>query len=362
MSSSSTLSIISDNETMNEIFNGEIFSYVVSVSSNIILYHKIYNSTTKGSSIRIMNTSTADTGTNMLRDQSKIVIITIGVSTVGLLILSSALIIAAAVVIRNYRRRSAKQQLDTDAPYSILNRGSRLQVPSQSTQQNSNELYDQVHLSPSTGQTEFIPKPQSENIYNPRYNSHPTHPDTENSVTNKSAASQTNSPTATYAAIDKSSIKKKAKKDDTKHTAAEKHTFRLEVHAEGKDNSMKKSQKSLDDMYGPDHQDQERVNNDQESNPSHSIEELYTAVKKKPKGSSAPVNESVPQMAEDLYTTVMKKPKKISANDEVVPPIPPHTVEELYTAVHKKRVGKAMVQEDEEEAPPIPPLAVEDTF
>ena len=327
----------------------------------------VLDSTTKDSSIRIVNTSTAKTSTKILRGQSNTAFIAIGVSTVGLLILSSALIITVVVVIRNYcnRRRLAKQKLNTDAPYLTLNRGSRLQVPPQYIQQNSNELYDQIHLSPSTGQTEFIPKPQIENINNPPYNSHPTHPDTENSVTNESAASRANSSMDTYAAIDKSN-KKKVKKDDIKHTAAEKHTLKVSssrgAHA---DNSTKtlRSQKFLDDTYAPDHQGQERVNSEQEkSNPPHSVEELYTAVKKKPKGSSAPVNEPVPQMAEDLYTAVMKKPKENSANDEVVPPIPPHTVEELYTAVHKKPVGNAMVQEDEEEVPPIPPLTVEDAF
>ena len=317
------------------------------------------DSTTKDSSMKIMNTSTPKTDTKMLRGQSNTAIIVIVVCTVGLLILSSALIIAAVVIIRNYGRRSAKQKLDTDAPYSTLslNRGSGLQVQPQYIQQDSNELYDEIHLSPSTGQTEFIPKPQSENTNNPHYSTHATHPDTENPVTNESAASQTNSPTATYAAIDKSN-KKKVKKDDTKHTAAEKHTLMVSSsRGANADNSTER--KSLDDMYAPDHQDQERVNSEQESNP-HSVEELYTAVKKKPKGSSAPVNESVPQMAEDLYTAIMKKAKENSANDEVVPPIPPHTVEELYTAVHKKPKGNTM--EDEDEAPPIPPLTVEDTF
>ena len=88
---------------------------------------------------------------------------------------------------------------------------------------NSNGLYDQIYLSPSTGQTEFIPKPQSENINNPYYNSHTTNPDTENSVT---SASQINSPLATYAAVDNSK-RKKVKKDDTKHTAAEKCTQKV---------------------------------------------------------------------------------------------------------------------------------------
>ena len=279
-------------------------------------------------------------------------------TVVSLSILSIILIITVVVVIWSYKRRSVKHKLNTDDAYSTLNRGSR-QTQQQTTQQDSAELYDQIHLSPSTGQTEFIPKPQSENTNNPHYSTHATHPDTENSVTNVSAASQTNSPTATYAAIDKSN-EKKAKKDDTKHTctAAEKYTQKVSsskgacVH-----NSTKRSQKPLDDMYASAHQDQERVNSDQESN---SVEELYTAVKKKPKDSSAPVNESVPQMAENLYTAVMKKPKKNSVHDEIVPPVPPHTVEELYTAVQKKPKGNTM--EDEEEAPPIPPLTMEDAF
>jgi hypothetical protein len=308
-------------------------------------------STIKDSSTRTTNTSTSKTGIS----QPNTAIIAIGLSTVILLIGSSALIITAVVLIRNYRRRSAKQEVNTDASYSTLSRDSGIQVQPQSTQQNLDELYDQIHLSPSTGQTELISQPQSENTNNPRYKSHPIHPDTEDSVT-ASAASQKTSPTATYAAIDNSK-RKKENKDDTKHTAAEKYTPKVSsskgvYKVEGKDNSVKMS---LGDMYAPDHQYQGRVNSEQESNPSHSVEELYTAVKKKPKGScsSAPVNESVPQIAEDLYTAVTKKPKQNSVNDGAVPPIPPHTVEELYTAVHKKPAGNTM--EDEEEAPPIPP-------
>ena len=102
------------------------------------------------------------------------------------------------------------------------------------------------------------------------------------------------------------------------------------------------------------------MNSEQESNPPHSVEELYTAVKKKPTGSSVPVNEPVSLAAEDLYIAVMKKPKESSVNDEVIPSVPPHTVEELYTVVQKKPKGNKM--EGEEEVPPIPPHTVEDTF
>ena len=40
------------------------------------------------------------------------------------------------------------------------------------------------------------------------------------------------------------------------------------------------------------------------------------------------------------------------------PPIPPHTVEELYTAVMKK--PKAKETDDEVEAPPVPPHTVKE--
>ena len=202
-----------------------------------------------------MNTSTFTIDTKILRGQSKTAIIAIGMSTVLLLILSSALIITVVVLLRNYRRRSAKQELYTDSSYSTLNTGSGLQVQPQSLQQNSDELYDQIHLSPSTGQTEIIPKLQSEYVNNPTYNSHLTHPDIENSVNSASATSQVNSVPPTYASIDKSK-KKKVKIDDTKHTATKKYTQKLSsakrAHIEGKENSTKRSQKPLDDMYASD--------------------------------------------------------------------------------------------------------------
>ena len=113
-------------------------------------------------------------------------------------------------------------------------------------------------------------------------------------------------------------------------------------------------------MYFITTQDQDKVNSDEEVNPPLSVEELYTAVKKKPKGSNVQVNELVSQAAEDLYTAVIKKPKLNAENDAIVPSIPPHTVEELYTAVYKKPKGNTM--EDEEEAPPISPHTAEDTY
>ena len=85
--------------------------------------------------------------------QSNINIVAIGVSIAMLLILSTVLIITATILIWSYKRRSFKQ-VNNSSPYSTLNRRAG---QSQSLQQDSSELYDQIHLSPSTGQTEYVP-------------------------------------------------------------------------------------------------------------------------------------------------------------------------------------------------------------
>ena len=72
------------------------------------------------------------------------------------------------------------------------------------------------------------------------------------------------------------------------------------------------------------------------NNPPQTGEELYTAVKKKPQN-SIPVNEPTLHGAEDLHTAVIKKPKESSTDGEAAPPIPSHTIEELYTAVQKAK-------------------------
>ena len=87
--------------------------------------------------------------------------------------------------------------------------------------------------------------------------------------------------------------------------------------------------------------------------PPHTVEQLYTAVVKKPKGSAVKDEEdTLPIPPYTIDTAVKKDSGDKTENEDVAPPIPPHTVEELYTAVQKKLTGSAEV---EEEAPPIPP-------
>ena len=340
----------------------------------------------------------------MLTEQSKTVITAIGVSTAILLIISSALIVTVVVLIWSYKRRSVKKELYNDNSYSILSRGFGQQIQSQSIQ-HSTQLYDQIHLSPSTGQTEFIHKSESANINNPSttpQNFHPIHSTADGNRAEHSSAlnaaihattSQSSQkthgntceqPTYAYAAVDKSKKKKltkQIKKEEPKCKSTEKgspvSSYRHAVPSapmQEKEGTAGKQETycpshTIEELYtavkkkpkGKDEKDEEET----PPIPPHTVEELYTAVQKKPKSNTdenkeAPSQTVLQNTAEDLYTEVTKKPKDSSTDSddtEAAPPIPPHTVEELYTAVMKKPKGNA---EDKEEAPPIPPYTVEE--
>jgi hypothetical protein len=336
--------------------------------------------------------------------QSNINIIAIGVSIAILLILSTALIITAIVLIWSYKRRSSKQ-VNNSSPYSTLNRRAGQPQP---LQQDSAELYDQIHLSPSTGQTEYIPN-ETANLNNPSQtsqNSHPTYSTGGGDIaehfsaftTAKATTSQLPSQTAhestseqpTYAAVD-TSKKKLEKKEDPKCKAAEKgppvvpYTGTSASTRQMKENITKQeinSPHTIEQLYTAVEKKLKvgEPKGEEETPPippPYTVEELYTAVQKKPKKRSdgngnedeAPAPHRVEEMhtageklsqnlKEDLYTAVMKKPKDSSRDDtETAPPIPPHTVEELYTAVMKIPKSGA---EDEEEAPPIPLYTVKE--
>ena len=346
-----------------------------------------------------MYTPLSKTEAKILTEQSQTVTTAIGVSTAILLILSSALIITVVVLIWSYKRRSAKKELYTDNSYSTLTRESGQQIHSQSIQQDSAQLYDQIHLSPSTGQTEFIPKSESTNINNPSTTLQHSHPiyskanddrakqpsalNAGNQVTTSQLplqkAHESTCEQPTYAAVNKSKkkkFKKQTKEEDPKYTAAEKGPPVSPYRNELPSVSM---------------QEKKEIAEKQEICPSHAVEELYTAVKKKPKGSEPKDEEETPPIpphtveeqytavekeqqsnadeskdkapsqrvlqntTEDLYTAVMKKPKHGST--EAAPPLPPHRAEELYTAVVKKPKEST---ENKEEAPPIPPHTVEE--
>ena len=270
--------------------------------------------------------------------------------------------------------------MNNSSPYSTLNR--RAGQP-QSLQQDSAQLYDQIHLSPSTGQAEYIPKSETANINNQSQiiqNSHPTYSTAGGDIAEHSLAlnagnqaitsqlspqnaHESTSEQPTYAAVD-TSEKKKLKKDSeeeySKCKAAEKEPPILPYSGHEVPSASMQQKK-------------ENTTKEEIINSPHIIEQLYTAVKKKPNISEPKGEEEAPPIpsphtVEELYTAVQKNPNfkgrtKLNADGnkdeipladdtETAPPIPPHTVEELYTAVMKKPNSGA---EDEEEAPPIPP-------
>ena len=176
---------------------------------------------------------------------------------------------------------------------------------------------------------------------------------TSDSLLSSQNAHESTSEQPTYAAVD-TSKKKKLKLKDVKCKAAEKGPPVL----------------PYSEHEVPSASMQEQITKEKINSP-HTIEQLYTAVKKlkdcEPKGEEETPPILPLHTVEELYTAVQKQPKSNSNADgnkdetpladdtETAPPISPHTVEELYTAIMKKPKGS---EEDEKEAPPIPPYTV----
>ena len=325
--------------------------------------------------ISTMTSFTTDKTTGTVPPNSNTGTIAIGVSIAILIILSMTIIIIIIIVlIWCYKRKSTKQKLYTDSPYSTLSGEIGQQI--KSTQNDpADSLYDQVDLRSSTGQTEFIPKSEIANINNPNltpYNFHPTYSivydNAEHSSTldivNQATTSQLSLHKSTsnqpiYAAVDKTKkkFKRQRKKEDPQCKSAEKGSL---VSLYGHKVSSPHTIEDLHTAIKEKPKDCELKGEDKTPPvPSHTDEELYTAVQKKSKCTTSFNGDEVPphtvdqihaargkpsqiiqHTTEDLYTAVMKKPNDGTADDtEVAPPIPPHTVEELYAAVMKKPKG-----------------------
>ena len=318
------------------------------------------------------------TDTEILKDSviERVTAIVVSIAILVLLVVALVIIVIALV----YKRKEAQKKFYIDSSYSTLNRGTGQQIQPQPLQQDSAQLYDQIHLSPSTGQPEYIPKSETANANNTSQtpqNSNATHSTAGEHIAEHSSAlnvgnqatisqlspqnaHESTSEQPTYAAVDKIK-KKKLKKDSeeeySKCKAAEKEPPVLPY--------------SGHEVPSASMQQKKENTTKEEINSPRIIEQVYTAVKKKPNISEPKGEEEAPPIppphtVEELYTAVQKNPKsriKLNADDnkgeiplavdtETAPPIPPHTVEELYTAVIKKPNSGT---EDEEEAPPIPP-------
>ena len=295
---------------------------------------------------------------------------TIGIATAIAIVILLLTAITAIVSFLYLRKSAQKSKVDyVDSSYSTLCRESGQQMQSQSLH-TSNDLYDQIQLSPSTGQAEFISRNETANTNNspPHQTEYGIHPSVDKDkpksdklkITVSTISTQdedkSTSEQPTYAVVNK---KKK------QMTGKESVNCQSKDIAEVSQNEGESEQNVVEQgNYLQESQDSPDTTRQYPSQTIDSPQELYTAVKKKPK--DRPVEDKkVPTIlrytTEELYTAAKKKPHASTAgDDEETPQIPPHTIEELYTAVQKKPKANATV--DEEEAPPIPPHTVEELY
>ena len=278
--------------------------------------------------------------------ESDIANLIIGVVVAILILVLLAAIALTVIIVMS--RKSVKRKSNFDSSYSALNRGTPQQLQPLAVH-NSSELYDQIHLSPLTGQAEFIcnnetENPQSQQGIYTNIEEQPLHVLLQTAGSNEPSKNASNTEQPTYAVVNKKQKKKK-------HTAGKELVPDQKCEAQNEDLRNVKEHK----MESKEISDMKKVSPSKEI---ESLEELYTVVKKKPKRSAAKEDDNIPPIpphtVEELYTAVNKIPKvRAATKEEEAPPIPPHTVEELYTAVNKTPKGNAA--NDEEEAPPIPP-------
>ena len=164
----------------------------------------------------------------------------------------------------------------------------------------------------------------------------------------------TTSEQPTYAAVKKKQKKNEAMKLGHQDNAAADEKNREEI--------MLSSHSALDKEGIKKNPIKQREATPTSVHTTESLEALYSAVKKKPKG-DRDKEEKVPpppHSVEELYTAVKKNAKGSAMEEEEgAPQIPPHTIEDLYTAVMKKPKGDS-IDTGTDGAPPIPPHTVDD--
>ena len=199
-----------------------------------------------------------------------------------LLVAITSLIVILSLILWHHKRRGYKSEIDhnseslrKDASYSVIERGTRQQIRPQGS--NSTELYDQIHLSPSTGQTELISKPESETTEDINMST----PNVYSSVDAEdfqpvSNSEESNVENATYAIVNKNKKKKKSKEVSTDNRN-KMEKIKEEVEVQG--------QPSLEDMYAVVHKKLKKSEEQGETPPpipASTVESLYTAVQKIP--------------------------------------------------------------------------------
>ena len=280
----------------------------------------------------------------------------IGIS-VAILIVLLAVIVTAFVFL--YLRKF-KAKSDCDDSYSTLCRGETQQLQPHSAQQRPTDLYDQIQLSPSTGQSEVISKAEDINILSLHQTSASPNIDTDkcDKISEQINASTSEQPT--YAAV-----KKKQKKNKlVKGKKFGQHQNNAAAVEENREKIVLCSHSTVDKEGIEKNPIKQREATPTSVHTTESPEALYSAVKKKSKDNKADKEDKVPppppHSVEELYTAVKKDVKhSVMEEEERAPQIPPHTIEDLYTAVMKKPKGDS-IDNETDRAPPIPPHTVED--
>jgi hypothetical protein len=257
---------------------------------------------------------------------------------VAILIVVTAIVVVVTLIFLYLRKSKLKTAYDNS--YSTLSRETQQLQPH--SQQPPTDLYDQIQLSPSTGQAESTSK---EYINIPSLHQSSVFPDQCNTI-----SEQDNGPMSTYYAPSKKKQKKNKhmKRKESPQKASDSEEIVLCSHsALDKENIKIKQIKAIPTSV----------------HTTESPEALYSAVKKKPKADrdkEEKVPPPPPHSVEELYTAVKKNVQGSAMEEEEGPPqIPPHTIEDLYTAVMKKPKGDS-TDTGTDRAPPIPPHKVED--
>jgi hypothetical protein len=276
------------------------------------------------------------------------VFIGIGVGT--LIVVTAAVVVVTLVFLYLQKSSQPKLKFAYDDSYSILRRGET----QPHSQQPPTDLYDQIQLSPSTGQAEI----DLENINIPSSYQTSVSPNTDTKQCNK-IPEQDNGPMSEqprYAAV-----KEKQKKN--KHMKRKEFSKNASAVEKNKEEIVLSNHSALDKEDIKDNQTKLREATPTSVHNTESPEALYSAVKKKPKADRDKEEEvppPPPHSVKELYTAVKKNVQgSAMEEEEEAPQIPPHTIEDLYTAVMKKPKGDS-TDTGTDGTPPIPPHIVDD--
>ena len=217
----------------------------------------------------------------------------IGFVAIVLILLAASLILIVLLLLCHKKRTHSvkiESNFQKDHSHCTLDRGTKQQAQSQSLNTPS-ELYDQLQLSPFTGQSEIVHKNESEKVIISL--SSDSYQVQVSTVTETSLElleiEKSNLASPTYAVVDKNNKKGKGSMKESKQ--------------EQDNTSQKGIHPKPTDLEDPD--------------------------------TTEKLKEQPSQRQEEMYAVVHKKPKKCE-EQEGAPPVPSHTIESLYAAVQKK--------------------------